>query len=387
MTHLLDADDYLDQSVAATGLDDFGDPTFRLGLQAFLDSAEEARLNEIGTAAADGQIRGALASRLAVIDWQTTHPEVADERVEAPIFIIGLSRSGTTALSHLLARDPANRSLLGWEAAQPVPPPQPDTYTTDPRFEAAKADEFGLLHQLNPALTAMHHDPPDMPVECLVPMTQHFVTLSLALVFPVFSYGRWVRDTDHGPLYRYHHQVLRVLQSGGVRGRWQLKSPQHTFALDALTNEYPDARFIVTHRDPATVVASVTSMAHAFASTFADAPHAAAVGREWTDLMGAVTDGLLDFRRRHGDDRFVDISYRDVVQRPVEAARRAYAGLGLTLSPEGESAMRAHTETAVQHRYGRHQYQLEDLGLDRAALDERFETYRARFAEELTDAR
>jgi hypothetical protein len=365
------------------GLDDFGDPTFRDGLAVLLDALDDAGLNEIGAAVAAAQVRGALANRLAVQHWWTSHPVLADERVDAPIFIVGMSRSGTTALSHLLARDPANRSLLGWEASSPIPPPTADTYRTDPRFEAAKANEFGLLHRLNPSIAAMHHDPPDLPVECLVPMTQHFVSLSLSLQLPVPAYTAWVLGADHAPVYRWHHRILCVLQSGGVRGRWQLKSPQHAIALDALVAQYPDARFIVTHRDPSTCVASTTSMADAFASTFAERRDPAEHGRVWTDVLGAIADGLVSARGRLGDERFVDVAYCDLTRDPIGTVHAIYAALGEEVSPAYEAALRDHVTVAVQHRYGRHEYSWDGLGLDRGALDERFADYRDRFAEHL----
>jgi hypothetical protein len=379
---VVNVDEIIEQVAAETGLGDFGDPTFRDGLDVFVASvSEETGLNPIGEASVGGQIRAGLTTRLLVEDWYAQHPELDKERIEAPIFIVGMSRSGTTALSHLLARDPANRNLLGWEAASPVPPPQAATYTTDPRFEASKADEFGALYQLNPELVTMHHDPPDMPVECLVPMTPHFVTLSLSLLYPVPTYTHWVMSTDHGPVYRWHEKVLRLLQSGGVRGRWQLKSPQHAIGLEALIEQYPDARFVVTHRDPATCVASTANMARAFGNTFARVRPGVDYGPLWAELLVAMGDSILDFRRRHGDERFVDVSYRDLTTAPVETVERLYDALGDPLSAQAVSAMREHVGVAVQNRFGKHEYGWADLGLDRSELDERFEHYRSRYAE------
>ena len=151
MNSIIDIDRVIEELTAETGLDDFGDPTYRDGLDALVAAlTDEARLSDVGHVVAVGQITSMLKTRLLVEQWWSDHPELDEERIEAPIFIVGLSRSGTTALSHLLARDPRNRSLLGWEASLPVPPPRRSTYATDARFEAAEQTSSGFFTSSTP---------------------------------------------------------------------------------------------------------------------------------------------------------------------------------------------------------------------------------------------
>ena len=106
----------------------------------------------------------------------------------------------------------------------------------------------------------------------------------------------------------------------------------------------------------------------------------------WAELLVAMADGIVQFRRDHGDDRFVDVPYRDLTTDPLATMRRIYEQLGETLDGAAEAAVRAHVEVAVQHRFGHHEYQVDDFVVDRASLDERFAPYRERFAEELAVA-
>ncbi len=134
-----DAERLITEVAREVGLDDYGHPSFREGLERLLASAtSQAALTPVGMAVLEGTCRGGLANRLRVTDWQRRHPEVSEQRIVAPLFVVGLPRTGTTALSHLLGCDPANRSLLGWEANASVPPPTTAGYRTDPRFERAR---------------------------------------------------------------------------------------------------------------------------------------------------------------------------------------------------------------------------------------------------------
>jgi hypothetical protein len=191
--------------------------------------------------------------------------------------------------------------------------------------------------------------------------------------------------TDLVPAYRYHESMLQVLQSE-YPGQWQLKSPIHCHGLDALTTVYPDARLIATHRDPVEVVASVCSLIRSLSGTFTDADHTAYIARHWPEMIGTLVDRSLDFRRRAGGDAFIDVAYRDLVADPIGVVRAIYADVGRSLSADAEARMRAHiADAGRKDRFGKHSYALEDFGLRREEVAERFSEYTARFIDERSE--
>ncbi len=371
-------DRMLEEVSAAVGLDDFGHPSFRDGLErVYASGTTQAGLTPLGLGVLDGQLRGNLTNRLRVTDWHKQHPELATETIREPIVIVGLSRTGTTALSQLLACDRENRSLLGWEASQSVPPPTEEGYATDPRFVAARASA-GMMDAINPGFKAIHYDPPDEPIECSVVLAQHFLSASLSTCFNVPDYDAWMLAADAHPAYAYHRQVLQVLQSE-CPGRWQLKTPVHCHFIGAVADTYPDACFVVTHRDPVKAVASVLSLVESLSGTFSDVDHHEYIAGHWPMLVEEMCNRVLDFRDANPDAVFHDMPYEQLVNDPVGAVRDMYATFGRDLSPEAEHAMRAHSEERPQGMHGAHSYRLADFGLDRAEVAERFSRYYERF--------
>ena len=371
-------------SQLANGLSDFGDPSFREGLEVFLESAKtEGQLTDIGIAAAEGMALGNLVNRLNVVEWHRTHPDLASTQVESPIFLIGLPRTGTTALSHLLSVDPGNRSLLGWEINESVPPPRTDSYRSDPRFVAAM-EAPDMLSMINPEFKAIHHDPPNMPLECATVLGQHFSSLHLSTTFNLPSYMDWVCANDHAEAYEWHKAVLQVLQSE-CPGQWQLKSPVHLIDPFALAEVYPDARFVLTHRDPVNVIASACNLVRVLAGTFTDADWTAYIRETWPEIIGTLLDNQNAFRDSQiaagRADAFVDLAYSDLVADPISTIGALYEQLGETFTTQAEQAMRAHSAEHKKDRFGSHSYSLEEWGLDRDELTERVQPYLTRYAD------
>ncbi len=374
---MVDVDRLLEEATLAAGFEDFGHPSFRDGLDTLVDNIGAAHLTPVGEAVLEGTVRQALVNRLRVTAWLADNPAVGAAEPDVAIIVLGLSRTGTTALTHLLGADPANRSLRAWEAHESVPPPRTDTYWSDPRFEQARTAP-SIVDRLNPGFKAIHHDEPDDPVECAIPLAQHFASVSLTNLFNVEAYDDWILGADLTEAYRYHRGVLQVLQST-CPGPWQLKSPVHGYAMETVAATYPNALFVQPHRDPARCIASTCSLTASLSGTFTDHDFRPYIARHWPEVLATILDRIVEFRARHGDGRFLDLAYQDIVRDPIGCVRHIYTRLGRELTPSAERSMREHVGRAPQGRYGEHVYSLADFGLTRGPLDERLSAYLARF--------
>jgi hypothetical protein len=364
-------------------LDVFDGDSFRDGLEVYCDSInDEARLNELGETAIRSNVVACLVNRLRIVDWARQHPDVTEARIDAPLVVIGMFRAGTTFLSYLLEQDHQNRALLRWEAGDSVPPPSPSNLHSGPRVEAARVGG-DMLEQINPRLRAIHHEEPDGPTECIAVMSQDFKSLSWEAISNVPSYGRWLLAADQRSAYEYHRLALQVLQSGGVRGRWTLKSPHHALALEALTAVYPDAQLVLIHRDPVVLCASVCSLIHTLSGTFSDADHRAYIAAHWVAMLEESILRIDGFRASHPQHPIVDVRYDDLVRDPVGTVDSIYSSLGASggegLDTRARDAMTTYVAAHPKDKLGVHEYDLDEFGLERAQLAERFSDYVSRY--------
>jgi hypothetical protein len=373
------ADELVAEACGQTGLDDFGSDSFRDGLAIYCNSlGSEAQLNDIGSMAVPGVVVTNLVNRLRVVAWTRRHPEVAAERIDAPLIVIGMFRAGTTLLSYLLDRDRGNRPLLLWESSDSVPPASPADHRAGPRVDAAR-EHGAMLDQLNPRMRVVHHEDADGPTECIAVMSQDFKSLSWEAIANVPSYGKWLMQTDQRSAYEYHRLVLQVLQSGGVRGRWTLKSPHHAIALEALTAVYPDARLVLLHRDPVVLCASVCSLIRTLSGTFSDGDHERYIADHWPAMLEESIRRIDAFRTSHPEHPIVDVQYADLVREPLATVRALYSSLGNELDDRATAAMTDYVDANPKGKFGAHGYDLAEFGLNAGELTDRFADYVARY--------
>jgi Sulfotransferase family len=340
----LDEKSLLDTATRNTGLSDFGDDDWREPFRIFVQSLEkEAELNLIGRLRTRSEILQLLESRLQIEQAYKRHPEIDDEQIRQPLFILGQGRSGTSFLLNVLSHDPDNGSAKWWEVMFPSPPPEKSTYKTDSRIEKGHK----LLDQwvrVTPELAGMHEFDGNLAFECCQIMALNFTAPSfLDALGQVPSYDEYVYQKDMEPAIRYHKRLLKLLQWKNPRRHWVLKDNMHIDRLPLLLKIYPDALFVWPHRDPVRALASTVNLIGTVQWGRCDQPFKAAswayvtepefAARRFNAAIDTLQSGVVP------KQQICHLLYKDLVSDTMGTLGQMYRQLGIPLTDEGRRGM------------------------------------------------
>jgi hypothetical protein len=371
---VLTVGDIIDGARAKTdGLSDPDSNSWREGLEILLADHEKAdRLTERGWASVQGRYVNALASRMQVDDFHRRNPAVGASTIERPVFILGMPRTGTTMVSYLMAADPANRSMLRWEAYNLVPPAAPGTLTTDPRCLAEVARDEMILRAAA-KVAAAHFEPGDSPTECVHLLAQDFRSLMLAVTTTTPRYHDWLMVTDMASAFAHRKRALQIMQTNNP-GRWVLKMPSDALFIRQLFKTFPDARVIWTHRDPFAAFASSMGMRGLSRPMFEGDAGADYMRQYFPLQLGLHLSKPLEVSQERPED-FYHLDYRQMLSDPIAEMQRVYAWLGDEWTPSTEEGMRGWIADNPQNKHGKHSYSLEEWGLSKADIAPLFSDY------------
>ncbi|MGH8985709.1 MAG: sulfotransferase family protein [Acidimicrobiia bacterium] len=377
----LEPDALMAAAGAETGLVDYGDDRFREPLGVLCTALRtEAGLGPTGIVSAYAQLVALLKNRLLVEDLLRRHPEIQDGEIERPIIICGLPRTGTTHLHNLIAADPALRSLPYWESLEPVlaESERPAPGKPDPRV-ARTAVALGFVNTAMPYFRRMHEMTADHVHEEIQLLAIDFSTMLFETTAPMPTWRDYYLAHDQTPHYEYMRTILKALQ--WLRGgeRWVLKSPQHIEQFPALLATFPDATFVVTHRDPVAVTTSVATMLTYTARLSHARVDAARIGGYWADRTERMLRACVDDRDVLPATQTLDVRFDDFMADDVAMVERIYELARQPFTAEAKAGMETFMADHPRGKFGGVVYELSDFGLDREELRRRLRFYVERF--------
>ena len=379
----LDENSLIATAKANTGLDDFGDDDWYEPFQILTKSFDsDSELNLMGRLMTRADLLCALESRLQVEDTFKRHPEINDEEIIKPLYIIGQGRSGTSMLLNMLAADPDSGTTLQWEAMLPCPPPEKESYLTDPRIE--KAD--GLIQLVNhvvPELESMHEYAARVPTELV---NLHYLTFHspwwLSFGGQSQAYGEYLQKTDMRHVYQYQKRLLKLLQWKNPRKHWVVKSALCINNIPEILETYPDVGFVWPHRDPVKALSSAVNIMGTLFWSRSDNPFN---GNEFDSVTNANLSAMslttpIDLLES-GElpkERLCNLFYSELVADPIGQAARIYEYFDMEFTDRGRAALQKYMDNNPRSSRPEHKYHAggdaEQIKVERAAY-RRYQEY------------
>ncbi len=379
----LDFDEIIAEAKTKAELVDFGDTEFFAPLKVLLKSlTTEANLNMIGRFGQRSRIVDILINRLRVENYLQRFPQILQETIENPIFIVGLPRTGTTMLHRILASDSRYYAPIYYELRSPAPLPGYAFQGEDTRIAVSEA-EVAAMVEANPDLAAIHPLDACGADEEILLLEQSFYSTVPESFANVPSFGRWLNENDNTPGYAYLKKLLQFLQwqkkqKGQSAQRWLLKSPHHLHYMGILLKVFPDAKIIQTHRDPLQTIPSLCSFNQALWVLGSESVDAKSIGEQWGKKFAVGMRHTMLVREKT-EEQFLDVSYKDTTTDPEAVIESVYQFIDMPLTAEAKSAM--HTWRVENRREDRavHNYSLEQFGFTAEQLENDFKEYRDKY--------
>jgi Sulfotransferase family len=381
-SHLtLDPTDLMAVARAESGLDDFGSDDFVERLAVLCRAMrDQGGFNGAGILQQHVFVLGLLKNRLLVEDLLRRHPEILAEEIVAPIIICGLPRTGTTHLHNLMSADPALRSLPYWESLEPVLAERetPAPGAVDPRLERTAA-ALSFLHSALPYFDRMHEMTVEHTHEEIQLLAIDFSTMLFETTAPMPAWRDAYLSRDQRPTYAYLLKVLKVLQwlRGGTR--WVLKTPQHLEQFPALVETFPDATFVVTHRDPVSVTASMVTMLAYTARLTRDRVDLEDIGLYWSDRLERMLRRCTAEHAVLPADQTIDVRFDEFMADDLGMVARVYDLAGQPLYARARASMASFMATHPRGRHGAVVYDMAQFGLHAAERRKALGFYTERF--------
>ncbi len=373
---MLDAASIVADAETLAGLAD-PEPQLQVNLRALVDSLnKDARHSPEGRASCRQALLRVVRDRLELHKWLRDFPQIEAETIREPVFLTGLPRSGTTYFQYLFDQDRRFRLIRTWEAVMPFPPPGHDPASVD-RRKAMEREFNEEIRTKVEGFDALHLIDEDGPQECHLSLEYGYGAAGYHNMYDVPDYFDFLMDDlDLEPVYRLHREILQLLQWKTPQPRWALKYPNHVIAMDTILKVYPDARFVMTHRDPAQTLASICKMTYSLRGAREAGPvDANRVGQQMRHFIRRHIDKIMEFCTGPDAGRVHHVDYYRVADNPAGVLDEIHASLGIDTPDDVRESIATWRRDNPQGKRGENKYTLEQYGLDYEEIREFYSDY------------
>lgn len=397
----LEVEALLEAATKATQLDQFGEQSFYAPLAQLVDSLKsEAKLNFVGTHLSKKMLVELLSERLRIQQYLKRAPEALLEKVDRPLFVIGMPRSGTSFLFNLLCQDVSSSWIKYWELRTPS-----QSLVEDEPFDQVIAEkalvekcrkDLAEKKRLLPQLDKIHSIDALGPYECFRFLERDFTCHTFGLYANVPTYierieSDWLEEDSQAPtsIYNRYYQQIQVIKhlrsqlsntqskaSQELDNHWVFKSPVHLWSIDNISAVFPDATFIHIHRDPLSVIPSICSFIALGRSVLSDQVNPQQIGKTVLSRWSTAINKALSARRENPSLKIIDVHYGELVKDPISSVRTIYRQLGYNFSTELEKSLKQYVSNSRKSGRGqKHKYSLQQFGLEESEVRDSFQAY------------
>jgi len=335
----LNLDELKKRAMTKTGLTDFGDWDDRPYREA-IELTNNKNYSPLGRFLMYQFFVDRLIVTLKIqntLKENKTLKEYCDKtKIRRPCFILGMPRTGTTFLHHLLSLDPEVRAPMTYELDYPVPQ-VPENLKKDKEVRIKHSnDTLKKLELVAPHLTQSHELSATNYEECSHVMVNDVPVRPNTFIFRTKESTEIVFNWNLEKVYKNYYKVLQMLEyfhlkanpSEAEAKRWVLKAPIHLCFIPELIKAFPDADIIWCHRDPAANMISCGTMFRAIEDIFLDKVNLLSMGPAHFQYSNTMFQRADDALTKNPNISCMHVKYSEFVPEPIKMIEQIYKHLG-----------------------------------------------------------
>ena len=351
-----------------------GNENSEKALNHFLGNIRLKSLNPATQIFISGELDRVFSNRVKVANIQNENPNLLDEYFPDPIFIVGLPRTGTTALQNMFSFLETCRVLKLWELHYPTAHLEGEHAIKKAKNRTRK---YAFLQNFSkPEQKYIHPVGANEPDECFRLLFNSFTSIAISSALGLDDYENWVMESDMLKAYQEYKVQLQILSFNNQKTHLVVKAPEHLWNLNVLFKVFPSARIVMTHRDPLQAIGSYSSMISMFRRTAYKTTCFKDLGPYVTDVFQRGLKRSYKARKNKSYNKnIIDIHCKDIQNNSITTFKSICRKLKINVDEKAIKTLNEWINKKKDDSPGRHKYSYSKYGVSKSIVEKKFQFY------------